>query len=245
MRAEMPKKYWRNMPETAAIPALVRAAAGRTEAMIEREPTMPLRREPARAVAAMADQDPKSLDELNAIIRRTEPLVPGATQAVLGEGPVGATIAFVGEQPGDQEDRQGRPFVGPAGQLLSRAMAEAGIDRQASYLTNAVKHFKFTQRGKRRIHETPRRSEVVACFPWLREELRVVKPQLVVVLGAVAAKALLGSSFKLTENRGKVLEADGLRVGVTVHPSAVVRAENFTEAFDAFVKDLKALKQAL
>ncbi len=115
MQAEMPKKYWRNMPETAAIPALLRGAADRTAQMIEREPTVPARREPARAVAAMADQDPKSLDELNAIIRRTEPLVPGATQAVLGEGPLGATLAFVGEQPGDQEDLKGRPFVGPAG----------------------------------------------------------------------------------------------------------------------------------
>jgi DNA polymerase len=152
---------------------------------------------------------------------------------------------IVGEVPGDQEDRQGEPFVGPAGRLLDRALTEAGIDRAEVYLTKAVKHFKFTERGKRRIHQTPRRSEVVACFPWLREEIRVVQPELVVCLGAVAAKALLGSSFKLTEHRGQVQELDGLRVGVTVHPSAVVRAENFTEAFDAFVADLKALKKSL
>ena len=169
-----------------------------------------------------------------------------ATQTVFGEGPIrAAKLMMVGEQPGDREDVAGHVFVGPAGRLLDKALAAAEIVRDEVYLTNAVKHFKFTQRGKRRIHETPRRSEVVACFPWLREELRVVKPQLVVALGAVAAKALLGPSFKLTENRGKVLEADGLRVGVTVHPSAVVRAENFTEAFDAFVSDLKVLREAL
>jgi DNA polymerase len=173
-------------------------------------------------------------------------LYKDATQTVFGEGPIrAARLMMVGEQPGDHEDVEGHVFVGPAGRLLDKALDAAGIARDELYLTNAVKHFKFTQRGKRRIHETPRRSEVVACFPWLREELRVVKPQLVVVLGAVAAKALLGPSFKLTEHRGQVLEADGLRVGVTVHPSAVVRAENFTEAFAAFVADLKALKQQL
>jgi len=169
-----------------------------------------------------------------------------ATQTVFGEGPIrAARLMMVGEQPGDREDAEGHVFVGPAGRLLDKALDAAGIARDELYLTNAVKHFKFTQRGKRRIHETPRRSEVLACFPWLREELRVVKPQLVVALGAVAAKALLGASFKLTEHRGEVMEADGLRVGVTVHPSAVVRAENFTDAFAAFVADLKVLKQEL
>ena len=173
-------------------------------------------------------------------------LYEDATQTVFGEGPIrAARLMMVGEQPGDREDVEGHVFVGPAGRLLDKALDAAGIARDELYLTNAVKHFKFTQRGKRRIHETPRRSEVLACFPWLREELRVVKPQLVVALGAVAAKALLGPSFKLTEHRGEVLEADGLRVGVTVHPSAVVRAENFTEAFAAFVADLEVLKQEL
>ncbi|WP_112269428.1 UdgX family uracil-DNA binding protein [Lentzea terrae] len=172
-------------------------------------------------------------------------LYKDASQTVFGEGPVPARLMMVGEQPGDREDVEGHVFVGPAGRLLDKALAAARIDRSAAYLTNAVKHFKFTERGKRRIHQTPRRSEVVACFPWLREEIRVVQPELVVCLGAVAAKALLGSSFKLTEHRGQVQELDGLRVGVTVHPSAVVRAENFTEAFDAFVADLKALKKSL
>ncbi|MET9231169.1 UdgX family uracil-DNA binding protein [Lentzea sp. NPDC003310] len=167
-----------------------------------------------------------------------------ATQTVFGEGPVPARLMMVGECPGDREDTDGHVFVGPAGRLLDKAFAAAGIDRSKTYLTNAVKHFRFTERGKRRIHQTPRRSEVVACFPWLREEIRVVKPRLVVVLGSVAAKALLGPSFKLTEHRGEVLEHDGLRVGVTVHPSAVVRAENFGEAFDAFVADLEAVRKA-
>ncbi|MGW4214205.1 UdgX family uracil-DNA binding protein [Lentzea sp. NPDC004789] len=168
-----------------------------------------------------------------------------ASQTVFGEGPVPAPLMMVGEQPGDREDVEGHVFVGPAGRLLDRALAAAGIDRQAAYLTNAVKHFKFVERGKRRIHQQPRRGEVVACFPWLREEIRVVRPRLVVCLGAVAAKALLGASFTLTAHRGEVLEQDGLRVGVTVHPSAVLRAENRDEAYEAFVADLKALKKSL
>jgi len=247
MRAEMPKKYWHNMPETAAIPALVRAAAGRTEAMIEREPTMPTRRDPVRAVAAMADQDPKSLDELNAIIRRTEPLVPGATQAVLGEGRVGATVAFVGEQPGDQEDRQGRPFVGPAGQLLSRAMAEAGIDRGASYLTNAVKHFKFEERGKRRIHQKPTAGEVSHYRWWLDRELEFVAPKLVVALGATAVLALTGKAIPITRARGpfRFDRHDNRFQGfITVHPSYLLRLpdEAKEEAYAAFVADLRRVE---
>jgi uracil-DNA glycosylase family protein len=172
-------------------------------------------------------------------------LYEGATQTVFGEGPVPARMMMVGEQPGDREDVEGHVFVGPAGRLLDRALGDAGIKRGQIYLTNAVKHFKFTERGKRRIHQQPRRGEVVACFPWLREEIRVVRPRLVVCLGAVAAKALLGPSFKLTEHRGEVLEHDGLRVGVTVHPSAVLRAENRDEAYEAFAADLKALKKQL
>lgn len=172
-------------------------------------------------------------------------LYKDAKQTVFGEGPVPARLMMVGEQPGDKEDVEGHVFVGPAGRLLDKALAAANIARDEAYLTNAVKHFKFTERGKRRIHQQPRRSEVVACFPWLREEIRVVQPQLIVCLGAVAAKALLGSSFKLTEHRGEVLEQDGLRVGVTVHPSAVLRAENWTEAYEAFVADLKALKKSV
>ena len=241
MRAEMPKKYWRNMPETAAIPGLVRAAATRTETMIERVPQPAIKRDPVRAVAAMADQAPESLEALNAIIRRSEPLVPGATQAVLGEGPVGAPIAFVGEQPGDQEDRQGRPFVGPAGQLLSRAMAEAGIVRGEAYLTNAVKHFKFEQRGKRRIHQNPTAGEVSHYRWWLERELDFVAPRLVVALGATAVLALAGRAIPVTRARGPADFGKGYSGFITVHPSYLLRLPDGAkdEAYAAFVADLR------
>ncbi|WP_082507774.1 UdgX family uracil-DNA binding protein [Methylobacterium sp. Leaf113] len=241
MRAEMPKKYWRNMPETAAIPGLVRQAAARTGAMIEREPQMPVKRNPARAVAAMADQAPDSLEALNAVIRRSEPLVPGATQAVLGEGPVGATIAFVGEQPGDQEDRQGRPFVGPAGQLLARAMGEAGIVRGAAYLTNAVKHFKFEERGQRRIHQKPTAGEISHYRWWLERELDFVAPKLVVALGATAVLALTGKAIPITRARGPADFAKPFQGFITVHPSYLLRLPDAAkaEAYAAFVDDLR------
>ncbi|MCJ2084055.1 UdgX family uracil-DNA binding protein [Methylobacterium sp. J-090] len=241
MRAEMPKKYWRNMPETAAIPGLVRAAASRTETMIERAPRKAIKRDPVRAVAAMVDQAPDSLDALNAIIRRSEPLVPGATQAVLGEGRVGAAIAFVGEQPGDHEDRQGRPFVGPAGQLLSRAMAEAGIVRGDAYLTNAVKHFKFEQRGQRRIHQNPTAGEVSHYRWWLERELDFVAPRLVVALGATAVLALAGRAIPVTRARGPAEFGKGYAGFITVHPSYLLRLPHGAkdEAYAAFVADLR------
>ncbi|MBX9934585.1 MAG: UdgX family uracil-DNA binding protein [Methylobacterium sp.] len=245
MRSEMPKKYWHNLPETAAIPGLVRAAAARTNAMIEREPQMPVKRNPARAVAAMSGQEPKSLDDLNAIIRRSEPLVPGATQAVLGEGPAHASLAFVGEQPGDQEDRQGRPFVGPAGQLLARAMEEAGLDRGASYLTNAVKHFKFEARGKRRIHQKPTAGEVSHYRWWLERELDFVAPKLVVALGATAVLALTGKAMPITRARGPAEFGKPYAGFITVHPSYLLRLpdEAKDEAFAAFVADLRRVRE--
>ena len=180
MQQHMAKKYWRNMPEAAAIPALIRSASSRVDRMLEEEPTLPAKRIPEGALAAMLDQAPASLAELNAIIRAAGPLVPGATQAVVGEGPERADIAFVGEQPGDEEDLQGRPFVGPAGRLLERALGEAGIDRKDVYLTNAVKHFKFEQRGKRRIHAKPTAGEVSHYRWWLMRELELIEPKLVV-----------------------------------------------------------------
>ncbi|TNC12837.1 UdgX family uracil-DNA binding protein [Methylobacterium terricola] len=242
MRAEMPKKYWHNMPETAAIPGLVRAAGQRVGAMIERAPEAPAKRVPARALAAMAAQEPASLEALNAVIRASEPLVPGATQAVLGEGPLGAAIAFVGEQPGDQEDLQGRPFVGPAGQLLARALREAGIDRDRSYLTNAVKHFKFEMRGKRRLHQSPTAGEVAHYRWWLDRELAFVAPRLVVALGATAVLALSGRQIPITRARGPAAFAgkpfDGF---ITVHPSYLLRLPDAArpEAYEAFVGDLR------
>src|SRR5215218_3573738 len=152
------------------------------------------------------------------------PLYGPATQTVFGEGPAKARIMLVGEVPGDREDREGRPFVGPAGRELDRALESAGIDRGDVYVTNVVKHFKFEERGKRRIHQTPRKGEVDACMPWLDTEIKLVRPQALVTLGATAAKALLGSSFRLTQHRGELLDSDiAPIVAATIHPSAIVR----------------------
>ena len=153
---------------------------------------------------------------------------------------------MIGEQPGDREDVEGRPFVGPAGRLLDEALAEAGIDRKDVYVTNAVKHFKFTQRGKRRVHAKPTRAEVAACKPWLAAELRVVKPEVVVLLGATAAQALLGSAFRVTEQRGQVMATTIAELTVaTVHPAAVLRAvgaEARRVARERFVEDLRVVR---
>ena len=166
-----------------------------------------------------------------------------ATQVVFGAGPRRARVLLVGEQPGDQEDRQGQPFVGPAGALLDKALGEAGIPRGEAYLTNAVKHFKWEPRGKRRIHKKPRASEVKACRPWLEAELRAVQPSVVVCLGATAAQAVLGPAFKLMRQRGQIVSsAIAPRVVATVHPSAVLRApdsEGRRAAYEMLVSDLR------
>ncbi|TDO51159.1 DNA polymerase [Kribbella sp. VKM Ac-2571] len=163
-----------------------------------------------------------------------------AEQAVAGEGPVRARMMIVGETPGDHEDKEGHVFVGPAGHLLDKALAEAGIVRSEVYLTNAVKHFRFERQGKRRIHKTPAASQITACHPWLRRELEIVKPSLVVVMGSVAAKALLGSTFRVTQERGKRVELpSGLPAVATVHPSSVVRSEEFRRDFGLFADDLR------
>lgn len=169
-------------------------------------------------------------------------LYRAATQTVFGEGPATADIVMVGEQPGDQEDLRGHPFVGPAGHLLDRALAEAGIDRDRVYLTNAVKHFKFVERGKRRIHKTPGRTEIVACAAWFDAELRVIRPRLVVCLGAVAAQAMLGRSFRVTAERGRVRSTPDFDVIATVHPSSVLRASDRDHAYTAFVEDLRKVR---
>ena len=154
------------------------------------------------------------------------PLYKNASQAVFGEGTRSAAVMLVGEQPGDQEDRAGRPFVGPAGKLLDRALEEAGIDRKATYVTNAVKHFKWEPRGKRRIHAKPSWSEVAACRPWLEAELAVVKPTVLVLLGAVAAQGLLGKQFRVTKQRGELVNSPlAPYVTATIHPSAILRGE--------------------
>jgi uracil-DNA glycosylase len=172
------------------------------------------------------------------------PLHERATQTVFGEGPRKASLMMVGEMPGDREDREGHVFVGPAGRELDGALDRAGIERADAYVTNVVKHFKFRERGKRRIHDTPKKSEVDACLPWLREELRLVRPDVLLLLGAVAAKALLGSSFRLTRSRGTPLDSDiAPCVMATIHPAAILRApdgEARQAERESFVRDLKA-----
>jgi uracil-DNA glycosylase family protein len=172
------------------------------------------------------------------------PLHGPASQTVFGEGPRRATVMLVGEMPGDREDRAGHVFVGPAGRELDAALDRAGIERRDAYVTNVVKHFKFTERGKRRIHDTPKKSEVDACLPWLREELRLVRPQVLVFLGATAAKSLLGSSFRLTRSRGEELDCDlAPHVTATIHPAAILRAPDDAARKAeraAFVSDLEA-----
>src|SRR3954449_11907484 len=174
----------------------------------------------------------------------------GATQTVFGEGLKKSRVMLVGEQPGDREDRAGKPFVGPAGRELDRGLEAAGIDRSEAYVTNVVKHFKFEERGRRRIHATPKRFEIDACKPWLEEELRVVQPDAVVPLGATAAKALLGSSFRVTQQRGQVLEDTGLApiVVATIHPSAILRQRTDEDRIaerEAFAADLAVVAQAI
>ncbi|MFI5713455.1 UdgX family uracil-DNA binding protein [Kribbella sp. NPDC051620] len=164
-----------------------------------------------------------------------------AEQVVPGDGPAKARMMLVGEQPGDVEDKEGQVFVGPAGRLLDKALEAAGITRDSVYITNAVKHFRFERRGKRRIHKTPAVGHIVACGPWLAREREIVKPELVVVLGAVAARALLGTGFKVTEHRGEPVELpDGTAAVATVHPSSVVRSEEYRRDFGLFVDDLRA-----
>jgi DNA polymerase len=245
MRGEMPKKYWRNLPEAQDIPGMVRAAPARVQKMIEQVPAMPQKRNPDKAVAALVDREPKTLAELNRIIAAAEPLVPGATRAVLGEGPAHAAIAFVGEQPGDQEDLQGRPFVGPAGQLFDRALAEAGLERDEAYVTNAVKHFKFERRGKKRIHQKPTMGEIKHYRWWLKKELQLVRPRLVVALGGTALAALAGKALPLMRSRGP-MDFDGVEGFVTVHPSYLLRIPEETEkrrAYEEFVGDLRRIRK--
>jgi len=172
-----------------------------------------------------------------------------ATQAVLGEGPVAARVVMVGEQPGDKEDLAGRPFVGPAGALLDRALADAGIQRSDVYLTNAVKHFKFEERGKRRIHKKPSSTEIAACKPWLEAELAIVRPRILVCLGATAARSVIGPKHRLLQQRGQFFPHPWAKaVTATVHPSAILRSPDPSRRhldYQAFVKDLVAVRKAL
>jgi DNA polymerase len=240
MTSEMPKKYWHNLPEAAAIPGLIRAARARTEQMVETPVISPVR--PARRQGSTANApEPGGLRAEAAGCRRCD-LWQHATQTVFGEGPQDARIMLVGEQPGDQEDLAGRPFVGPAGQMLDRALAEAGIDRAGVYVTNAVKHFKFEPRGKRRIHATPDRMEIETCRFWLDQERAAIKPRVTLLLGASAARAVLGRAVTISRERGRPIQMEGGVVFVTVHPSYLLRLpDEIAKAreYEAFVADLR------
>jgi len=200
--------------------------------MSEERPTAPV---PGRPT-------PRKLHEAVEECRACD-LWEGATQGVMGEGARRASVMMVGEQPGDREDREGHPFVGPAGRILDKGLERAGIAREDVYITNAVKHFRYKMRGKRRIHQKPDRWQVTACLPWLEAELQMVKPEAVVLLGATAAQALAGSKVRVNRDRGRPLDSDLAKlVTVTTHPSSVLRApddEQRHEAMDAFVEDLR------
>ncbi|WP_374673363.1 UdgX family uracil-DNA binding protein [Ideonella sp.] len=256
MAQHMPRKYWHNLPEARLIAPLAAAAAQRAEAMVERPGTLPHRRRTVAMVPAdpshrdppAAGADPHAaLAAVRAQAQACTACAHGrqATQAVAGEGPPGAALMLVGEQPGDQEDLQGRAFVGPAGQLLDRALAEAGIAREAVYLTNAVKHFGFTLRGTRRLHKTPGQQEVLACSRWLDEEIALVQPTRLLALGATAARALLGAAVSVSASRGAPplrRPQDGLEVHVTWHPAALLRMppDERERAWPRWVADLRA-----
>jgi DNA polymerase len=207
----------------------VNAESGSAEPLVPERPTLPKLREAAAGCRAC-------------------PLWETGTQTVFGEGARKAEVMLVGEQPGDAEDRAGRPFVGPAGRLLDKALEEAEIDRSLAYVTNVVKHFKWTARGKRRIHAKPNWSEIAACRPWLDAELAVVRPEVLVCLGATAAQALLGRSFRVTRERGTLVEsALAPHTTATVHPSSILRADDETREaeYAAFVDDLRVVTQVL
>ncbi|HEY0115893.1 MAG TPA: UdgX family uracil-DNA binding protein [Allosphingosinicella sp.] len=252
MLKEMPKKYWKNMPETALVAPLIAGAREREVAMVEaseRKLTEVEREGLQRAEAAEARIEPggNALAAWQAILEEAKHctrchLYKPATQTVFGEGPLDARIMFVGEQPGDQEDLAGRPFVGPAGQLFDRALAEAGVDRSQTYVTNAVKHFKFEPRGKRRIHQKPEAPEIEACRWWIEQERVLIKPPVTVALGATAARSLFGRVMTIGRVRGSPLELpDGGEAWVTVHPSFLLRLpdpEKKREEYARFVEDL-------
>jgi uracil-DNA glycosylase len=180
---------------------------------------------------------------------RACPLWKSGTQTVFGAGRRAASVMLVGEQPGDREDREGKPFVGPAGRVLDQALEDAGIDRADAYVTNVVKHFKWIPKGKRRIHQKPNREEISACRPWLEAELKVVKPKVMVCLGATAAQALLGSDFRVTRDRGKLVETDLAPIATgTVHPSSILRIDDDDErrlARDELADDLREIAKRL
>ncbi|NJC41624.1 DNA polymerase [Brevundimonas alba] len=257
MQGEMPRRYWKNLPEASLIPELVAQSTVRTEAMVAAPAPEPNARLAKTLSRMNRDQSfekgfvPSTLQELDQAVQacRRCPLWRDATQGVCGEGPKKARLMIVGEQPGDQEDLAGHPFVGPAGKVLDVALDEAGIDRDDVFVTNAVKHFKHEPRGKRRIHKTPAVSEVSACRWWLDAERRLVKPKLIVTLGATAALGVLGRKVAVTQERGHGIDlADGAKALLTVHPSYLLRipeAAAKAAERERFTLDLKRAKTLL
>jgi probable DNA metabolism protein len=222
MKAEMPVRYWQNMPELTILPTLLQQAAPRVQTMMATQNT---------DTAASFVPNDHTLPALAEALPHCKgcDLYRHATQAVFGSGAPQATLMLIGEQPGDEEDRRGAPFIGPAGKVLDRALTELALDRTTLYVTNAVKHFKFIERGKRRIHESPKLRELSACRPWLLAELDAIQPKVVLCLGASAAKSLLGAKFALMQDRGKLLTSPyANQVIATLHPSAILRAQNET-----------------
>ena len=250
MQSEMPRKYWKNLPEAQLIQPLIEGAERRSREMVEADASQPNaqphRAQPLSGTTTMPTDEPGTpLAQLRreAEACRACPLWAPATQTVFGEGPPDADVVFVGEQPGDSEDLLGRPFVGPAGKLFDRAMEEARVDRSKVYVTNAVKHFKFEPRGKRRIHAKPNAAEIKACRPWLTREIQAIHPKLVIALGATAVQSLVGKATSLRSVRGEMLKVDGgIDMLATVHPSYLLRVPD--EALQAkeyalFVQDLR------
>jgi DNA polymerase len=251
MLKEMPKKYWRNMPETSLVQPLIASARSRELEMIDRSVAKEGLKHALEAERAI-EPGGNLRASWEALLKEARSctrceLYKCGTQTVFGEGPLDAAILFVGEQPGDQEDLAGRPFVGPAGAVFDESLEKAGIDRSAVYVTNAVKHFKFIQRGKRRIHNKPDAGEISACRWWLENERALIKPPVTVALGATAARSLIGKAVTIGKVRGEPLALeDGSECWVTAHPSSILRipdAEGREEARALFVRDLKRVRK--
>ncbi|GGC99223.1 UdgX family uracil-DNA binding protein [Aquisalinus flavus] len=251
MTSEMPKKYWKNLPEAALIPDLIAGAQARVTAMQAAGPSVPNPQTDKWREKRALDED-SGLPPMGALHRqlarcRACAIGECATQAVNGEGPLDARLMIIGEQPGDEEDLRGRPFVGPAGQLLDKALGEAGIDRREVYVTNAVKHFKYSLRGKRRIHQRPTAGEISQCRDWVRREIAIVQPQLILLLGATAAYSVLETRRPMRELRQSLWTYGAVQVAITVHPSYLLRLPDADQAaaYDAFVGDLGRISRLL
>jgi uracil-DNA glycosylase len=261
MQAEMPKKYWKNLPEAAVIPALLREAPARVNSMMAKSR--------AKKITAIADArqvsvgkgkeefHPAPVPETKSLVEVREaamgctacPLYKHATQTVFGEGSPHARLVLLGEQPGDREDREGHPFVGPAGQLLNRALEDAGIDRKLAYVTNAVKHFKWKPVREQRLHQRPAPREIAACRPWLAAEMGLIQPELLVCLGSTAAQTLLGNDVRVLRDRGQFVASEFCpQTFITVHPSSLLRApdeETRARDYAQFVADLRLVAKRL